>query len=75
MANFIVTAQLELIADPYRTVCIYRMSMDAEARRTCMRCKREIKSSDLYKIVIYVVGEKFTEHHYEHVECPGRFST
>lgn len=29
---------------------------------------------DLHKIVIYVVQEKFTEHHYEHVECPDKFT-
>ncbi len=29
---------------------------------------------DLHKIVIYVINEKFTEHHYEHIECPGRFT-
>ncbi len=29
---------------------------------------------DLHKIVIYVVNEKFTEHHYEHIECPERFT-
>ena len=40
----------------------------------CMRCKKKIYNSDLHKIVIYVVDEKFTEHHYEHVECPGRFT-
>ena len=39
-----------------------------------MKCKRNIADSDLHKIVIYIVNEKFTEHHYEHIECPGRFS-
>ncbi len=29
---------------------------------------------DLHKIVIYVVNEKFMEHHYEHIECPGQFT-
>jgi len=29
---------------------------------------------DLHKIVIYVINEKFTEHHYEHIECPERFT-
>ena len=43
-------------------------------KKLCMRCKQYITNSDLHKIVIYVVDEKFTEHHYEHVECPGRFS-
>jgi len=42
--------------------------------KKCMRCKKEIKDKGLHKIVIYVVQEKFTEHHYEHVECPGKFT-
>ena len=40
----------------------------------CIKCKKNIKSSDLHKIVIYVVDEKFTEHHYEHIECPEKFT-
>lgn len=49
---------------------------EGEAGRTrrCARCHSAIADTDLHKIVIYVVGERFTEHHYEHVECPGRFS-
>ena len=43
-------------------------------KKTCLKCKKDIKEKDLYKIVIYVVQEKFTEHHYEHVECPDRFT-
>ena len=39
-----------------------------------MKCKRNISNADLHKIVIYVVDEKFTEHHYEHVECPDKFT-
>jgi hypothetical protein len=23
---------------------------------------------------MYVVGEKFTDHHYEHIECPDKFT-
>lgn len=42
--------------------------------KKCMRCKKEIKEHELHKIVIYVVQEKFTEHHYEHVECPEKFT-
>lgn len=45
-----------------------------EKEKTCIRCKKKIKDSDLHKIVIYVVREKFTEHHYEHVECPDKFT-
>ena len=33
-----------------------------------------INDNDLHKIVIYVVSEKFTDHHYEHVECPENFT-
>lgn len=44
------------------------------SKKTCLRCKGGIDDGDLHKIVIYVVGEQFTEHHYEHVECPGRFT-
>ena len=33
-----------------------------------------IRDADLHKIIIYVIQEKFTEYHYEHVECPGRFT-
>ena len=29
---------------------------------------------ELYKLVMYVIEEKFTEHHYEHVECPEKFT-
>ncbi|EPA04632.1 hypothetical protein BG20_I0964 [Candidatus Nitrosarchaeum limnium BG20] len=46
----------------------------AELTKTCIRCHKNIKVEDLHKIVIYVVQEKFTEHHYEHVECPGKFT-
>ena len=42
--------------------------------KTCVRCKKSIRDSDLHKIVIYVVQEELTEHHYEHVECPDRFT-
>jgi hypothetical protein len=45
-----------------------------EVMKTCIRCNKNIIDGDLHKIVIYVVQEKFTEHHYEHVECPGKFT-
>jgi len=45
-----------------------------ESTKRCIRCSKEIKEKDLHKIVIYVVQEKFTEHHYEHVECPHNFT-
>ena len=46
----------------------------AQTKKACLKCKKPIRDSDLHKIVIYIVQEKFTEHHYEHVECPGRFT-
>jgi hypothetical protein len=42
--------------------------------KTCIRCNKNIEEEDLHKIIIYVIQEKFTEHHYEHVECPGKFT-
>jgi len=45
----------------------------AGTKKICLKCKKDIQENDLHKIVIYVVREKFTEHHYEHVECPDRF--
>jgi len=66
-------AQFELIADPY-TFPILIGYMMAEINRTCLRCKKSIKEEELHKIVMYVVQEKFTEHHYEHVECPEKFT-
>ena len=43
-------------------------------KKHCIKCKKSIVNSELHKIVIYVINEKFTEHHYEHVECPDRFT-
>ena len=42
--------------------------------KKCLKCNRLIRESELHKIVMYVVDEKFTEHHYEHVECPDKFT-
>jgi len=42
--------------------------------KKCMKCNRTIHESELHKIVMYVVNKKFTEHHYEHVECPDNFT-
>ncbi|MBI5146770.1 MAG: hypothetical protein HZA84_06070 [Thaumarchaeota archaeon] len=42
--------------------------------KNCIKCKKNIMDSELHKIVIYVVSERFTDHHYEHVECPERFT-
>jgi len=45
-----------------------------ESDKKCLKCDKKIKIEELHKIVIYVVQEKFTEHHYEHVECPDKFT-
>ena len=29
---------------------------------------------ELHKLVMYVIEDTFTEHHYEHVECPEKFT-
>ena len=29
---------------------------------------------ELHKLVMYLIEDEFTEHHYEHVECPGKFT-
>jgi hypothetical protein len=29
---------------------------------------------ELHKLIMYVIEEKFTEHHYEHIECPEKFT-
>jgi len=39
----------------------------------CTRCNCKINDFDLHKIVMYIVENKFTDSHYEHVECPGKF--
>ena len=46
----------------------------AEINKSCLRCKKDIKEDELHKIVMYVVQEKITEQHYEHVECPEKFT-
>ena len=40
----------------------------------CIKCKKFIDPLTLHKIVMFVVRDKFTDHHYEHVECPGDFT-
>ena len=42
---------------------------DAVLKR-CERCGQKIKDADLHKIVMYIVQQEISEHHYEHVECP-----
>ena len=43
-------------------------------KKECLKCKKDILEKELHKIVMYVVQEEFTEHHYEHVECPDKFT-
>ena len=45
-----------------------------EQEKFRLKCKKVIQNSDLHKIIIYVMDEKFSEHHYEHIECPDRFT-
>ncbi len=40
----------------------------------CLKCKKNIGPMELHKIIIYVIQEKFSDHHYEHVECPDKFT-
>ena len=48
--------------------------MNHDKVKRCLKCEKVIHNEELHKIVMYVVDEKFTEHHYEHVECPDRFT-
>jgi len=43
-------------------------------KKKCLKCKREIHPMELHKLIMYVIEDEFTEHHYEHVECPERFT-
>ena len=43
-------------------------------KRKCLKCKKDIKAMELHKIVMYIIEDEFTEHHYEHVECPDKFT-
>ena len=45
-----------------------------ELKKSCLKCKKDIGMEELHKIVMYVVQNEFTEHHYEHVECPEKFT-
>jgi len=29
---------------------------------------------ELHKLVMYLIENEFSEHHYEHVECPEKFT-
>ena len=43
-------------------------------KRKCLKCKKDIESMDLHKIVMYVVEDEFSDHYYEHIECPEKFT-
>ena len=43
-------------------------------KRKCLKCKKDIRAMELHKLVMYIIEDEFTEHHYEHVECPERFT-
>ena len=45
-----------------------------ELKKSCLRCKKDIKEGELHKIVMYVVQDEFTDHYYEHIECPDKFT-
>ena len=40
----------------------------------CNKCKKTINPLELYKIVMFVISGEFSDHNYEHVECPGNFT-
>jgi len=42
--------------------------------KNCLKCNKEITKMELYKIIMFVIQDKFSEHHYEHVECPEKFT-
>jgi len=48
--------------------------MHCQEKKSCLKCGKIIHDNDLHKIVMYVIEEQFTEHHYEHVECPDKFT-
>jgi len=40
----------------------------------CNKCKKPVNPHDIYKIVMFVVSGEFSDHYYEHVECPDNFT-
>ena len=48
--------------------------MTPAKNKWCMKCKKLIHVGELHKIVMYVIQEKLSDHHYEHVECPEKFT-
>ena len=43
-------------------------------KKKCLKCKKDIHPMELHKLVMYVIEDEFTEHYYEHVECPEKFT-
>ena len=68
-----ISYQLELIADPYSDHK-FRKKMIQRQKKKCLKCKKNVHPMELHKLVMYVIEEEFTEHHYEHVECPEKFT-
>ena len=40
----------------------------------CKKCKKTVNALELYKIVMFIVSGEFSDHYYEHVECPDNFT-
>ena len=48
--------------------------MIQQQKKKCLKCEKDIHPMELHKLVMYVIEEEFTEHHYEHVECPEKIT-
>ena len=48
--------------------------MQHDKVKRCLKWEKIIRDGELHKCVMYVIEEQFTEHHYEHVECPEKFT-
>ena len=48
--------------------------MQVQEKKMGLKCRKKIHENELHKLVMYVIEEKFTDHHYEHVECPDKFT-
>ena len=40
----------------------------------CNKCNKVIDPEKLHRVILDVAGDRFTDHHYEHVECPGEIT-
>ncbi len=50
---------------------IYELNLP---EKVCKKCKKTVNALELYKIVMFVVSGEFSDHYYEHVECPDNFT-